>query len=57
MNFLNVQHFPIFAIMLYFLGAFLIVVFGKGKAMPRGDLPGHLRATVPPDPSLPRSPA
>ena len=26
---LNPQHFPIFTIMLYFLGAFLIVLFGK----------------------------
>ena len=32
MNFLNPQHFPIFAIMLYFLGAFLIVLFGKSRA-------------------------
>ena len=31
MNFLNPQHFPIFAIMLYFLGAFLIVLFGKSR--------------------------
>ncbi len=32
MNFLNPQHFPIFTIMLYFLGAFLIVLFGKNRA-------------------------
>lgn len=31
MNFLNPQHFPIFSIMLYFLGAFLIVLFGKNR--------------------------
>ena len=31
MNFLNPQHFPIFAIMLYFLGAFFIVLFGKNR--------------------------
>ena len=29
LNFLNPQHFPIFAIMLYFLGAFFIVLFGS----------------------------
>ena len=28
---LNPQHFPIFTIMLYFLGAFLIVLFGKKR--------------------------
>ena len=28
---LSYQHFPIYAIMLYFLGAFLIVLFGKNK--------------------------
>ena len=28
---LSYQHFPIYAIMLYFLGAFLIVLFGKKK--------------------------
>ena len=33
MSFLSYQHFPIFTIMLYFLGAFLIVVFGKAKAL------------------------
>ena len=33
MNFLNPQHFPIFAIMLYFLGAFLIVIFGKNRTV------------------------
>ena len=32
MSILSYQHFPIFTIMLYFLGAFLIVVFGKAKA-------------------------
>ena len=31
MNVLSYQHFPIYAIMLYFLGAFLIVLFGKNK--------------------------
>ena len=31
LNFLNPQHFPIFAIMLYFLGAFFIVLFGKNR--------------------------
>ena len=31
MSFLNPQHFPIFTIMLYFLGAFLIVLFGKSR--------------------------
>ena len=29
---MSYQHFPIFAIMLYFLGAFLIVMFGRNKA-------------------------
>ena len=33
LNFLNPQHFPIFAIMAYFLGAFLIVIFGKNRAV------------------------
>ena len=32
MSFLNPNHFPIFTIMLYFLGAFLIVLFGKNRA-------------------------
>ena len=31
MNVLSYQHFPIYAIMLLFLGAFLIVLFGKNK--------------------------
>ena len=31
LNLLNPQHFPIFAIMLYFLGAFFIVLFGKNR--------------------------
>ncbi len=31
LNFLNPNHFPIIAIMLYFLGAFLIVLFGKNR--------------------------
>ena len=31
MNFLSYQHFPILAIMVLFLGAFLIVLFGKNK--------------------------
>ncbi len=31
LNFLNPQHFPIIAIMLYFLGAFFIVLFGKNR--------------------------
>ena len=30
---LNPQHFPIFTIMLYFLGAFLIVLFGKNRIL------------------------
>ena len=33
MNFLSYQHFPVYAIMLYFLGAFLVVMFGKSKAL------------------------
>lgn len=33
LNFLNPQHFPIFAIMLYFLGAFFIVLFGKNRIL------------------------
>ena len=32
MNFIDPRHFPIFTIMLYFLGAFLIVLFGKKRA-------------------------
>ena len=32
MNMLSYQHFPIYAIMVLFLGAFLIVLFGKCKA-------------------------
>ena len=31
MNVLSYQHFPIYAIMLYFLCAFLIVIFGKNR--------------------------
>ena len=31
MNVLSYQHFPIYAIMVLFLGAFLIVLFGKNK--------------------------
>ena len=31
MNMLSLQHFPIYSIMVLFLGAFLIVVFGKNK--------------------------
>ncbi len=31
MNMLSYQHFPIYAIMVLFLGAFLIVLFGKNK--------------------------
>ena len=31
LNFLNPVHFPIIAIMLYFLGAFLIVLFGRNR--------------------------
>ena len=31
MNVLSYQHFPIYAIMLFFLGAFLIVLFGKNR--------------------------
>ena len=33
MNVLSYQHFPIYAIMLLFLGAFLIVLFGKNKVV------------------------
>jgi len=33
MNFLNYTHFPIYSIMVLFLGAFLIVLFGKNKAL------------------------
>ena len=32
-NFLNYVHFPIFSVMVLFLGAFLIVVLGKNKAL------------------------
>ena len=32
MNALSYQHFPIYAIMVLFLGAFLIVVFGGNRA-------------------------
>ncbi len=32
MNLLSLQHFPIYSIMVLFLGAFLIVVFGHSKA-------------------------
>ena len=31
MNMLSLQHFPIYSIMVLFLGAFLIVIFGKSK--------------------------
>ena len=31
MNFLNYQHFPIYSVMVLFLGAFLVVLFGKSK--------------------------
>ena len=30
-NFLNYQHFPVFSVMVLFLGAFLIVVLGRNK--------------------------
>ena len=30
-NFLNYIHFPIYSVMVLFLGAFLIVVLGKNK--------------------------
>ena len=33
MNFLSYTHFPIYSIMVLFLGAFLIVLFGKNKAL------------------------
>ena len=33
MNMLSLQHFPIYSIMVLFLGAFLIVVFGHSKAV------------------------
>ena len=33
MNMLSLQHFPIYSIMVLFLGAFLIVVFGRSKAV------------------------
>ena len=31
MSFLSYQHFPIYSVMALFLGAFLIVLFGKNK--------------------------
>ena len=31
MNFLSYQHFPIYSVMILFLGAFLVVLFGKNK--------------------------
>ena len=31
MNMLSLQHFPIYSVMVLFLGAFLIVVFGRSK--------------------------
>ena len=33
MNMLSLQHFPIYSIMVLFLGAFLIVIFGRSKAV------------------------
>ena len=33
MNFLSYQHFPIYSVMALFLGAFLIVLFGRSKAL------------------------
>ena len=33
MSFLNYHHFPVYSIMVLFLGAFLIVLFGKNKFM------------------------
>ena len=33
MSFLSYQHFPIYSVMALFLGAFLIVLFGKSKAL------------------------
>jgi len=33
MSFLNYQHFPVYSVMVLFLGAFLIVLFGKNKLM------------------------
>ena len=33
MNMLSLQHFPIYAIMVFFLGAFLIVVFGRNRTV------------------------
>ena len=33
MNFLSYQHFPIYSVMALFLGAFLIVLFGKNKTL------------------------
>ena len=33
MNMLSLQHFPIYSIMVLFLGAFLIVVFGRSKVV------------------------
>ena len=36
MNMLSLQHFPIYSIMVLFLGAFLIVIFGHNKAVRHG---------------------
>ena len=36
MSMFSYQHFPIFAIMAYFLGAFLIVIFGHNKTVRHG---------------------
>ena len=36
MNMLSYQHFPIYAIMVLFLGAFLIVLFGRNKIARHG---------------------
>ena len=33
MSFLNYHHFPVYSVMVLFLGAFLIVLFGKNKLM------------------------
>ena len=33
MNMLSLQHFPIYSIMVLFLGAFLIVMFGRNKVV------------------------
>ena len=32
MSFFDYHHFPVYSIMVLFLGAFLIVMFGKSKA-------------------------